>query len=134
MATMKAHLSDVHNRLAKHHAAVAGHYQDLAACIAKASNDEATKDSKCALEGLAREHEDMAQFHADCSERCAKAADADMNKMLPTSISAVVPDHPSVRAIPRFGQKSVPGSPNVDPLFARLVEHPDTEQNMTGWR
>ena len=45
-----------------------------------------------------------------------------MNKLQPTNISAVVPDAPGVRAVPRAGQRSVEeAKPQVEARFAKLV-------------
>jgi hypothetical protein len=45
---MKEHLTTVHKRLSKHHAAVSGHYLDMADSVGKAASDEKARDAKTA--------------------------------------------------------------------------------------
>ncbi len=43
------------------------------------------------------------------------------NTLQPTAVSAVTPDNPRIRAVPRNGQQPIPAAPNVEPQFAKLV-------------
>lgn len=51
-------------------------------------------------------------------------------KLVPSSISAVTPDNPRFRAVPRGGQQPVPEQPNVPLEFQKLVAiDEDTDRN-----
>ena len=133
MSTMREHLHDLHRREAQYHTAKAGrhaavgsHYQKLASALGKAEVSEAQKDTAAILEALAavhqeesQEHAGMAKFHADCGEKCMKAADGDLNKLVPTSVSAVAPTRPGITPVLRPGQRELPA--NMDPQISKIL-------------
>jgi hypothetical protein len=123
--SMKEHLVTVHKRLSKHHAAVSGHYLDMADCMGKADNGDESTKAKGSLETLASEHSDMAQFHEDCAAKCSKAAADELNKLVPSNVSAVVPDY--IRAVPRAGAPPAAIKPNVPLEFEKVFAIDDDE-------
>jgi len=115
----------MHKKMAAHHAAktafhatAAEHFKKLAGHLGKSETTEAGKDSKQILETLAgmheeqsQEHAGMATFHHESMEACAKAADGDLNKLVPTSVSGVTPTLPNnIRAVPRAGMREIPST------------------------
>jgi hypothetical protein len=81
------------------------------------------------LEELAEEQANSAGFDLECCKAFAKAeADDDLQKLVPTRISAVVPTAP-VTPVLRTGQRQIPLSKMVDPQFAKLVEVDEEERN-----
>lgn len=83
----------------------------------------ALKAAKNMLEARASEHDGY-------REECQKAIVADMNKLQPTNISAVVPDAPGVKAVPRAGQRPVEeGKLAIDPQFAKLIAVDEDEND-----
>ena len=132
--TMKEHLSGMHGRLAEHHKSLAGHFETLSKYMAKARNDEA-RDSKGTLDAMAAEHHDMAEFHADCAEKCAKAAEGDLSKLVPLGVSRVAPDAPRNRAVYRAGQPQYStADPHLEKIFGLREEDRDTEEMSLGRR
>lgn len=135
MSTMREHLAGLHKREAQHHvhkaahhAAVGEHYQKLAGHIGKSETTEASKDSAGILaelaslhESLSAEHTSMSAHHHEMMEECSKAADGDLNKLVPTQVSAITPDRPGIRAVPRAGQQPIPERPNVPEAFEHLA-------------
>jgi len=133
MSTMKEHLAGMHKKLAAHHAAKAeshasraDHFNKLAAHLTKTETTEAQKDSAAILEALAglheeqsQEHSDMAAFHKDCADKCSKAADGDLNKIVPDRVSAVTPDRPGIRSVLRHGQREIPTG--IEPALSRVL-------------
>jgi len=136
--TMKEHLAGLHKSeaahhltKAAHHAAVGEHYRKLADKLGKTEVSEATKDTGGILEALAglheklsSEHTAMAAHHHEQMEECSKAADADLTKLVPTSVSAVAPNRPGITAVPRAGMP-VPEKVNVPEQFAHLASVED---------
>jgi hypothetical protein len=121
MPTGRQHLHGVHERLSKHHAAVAEHFSKLATHLGKAKDME---DPKATLQALASEHADMSAFHSACMEDCQKATDGDLNKTqpLPGGLSRVTPTNTNLRAIPRHGQPQVRLDPEIAKAFGPLTE------------
>lgn len=66
-----------------------------------------------------------AEHHRDAAAKCNKAAVDELNKLVPTDISAVAPDRPGIRSVPRPGQPELPAKPNVDEQFRKLVSVED---------
>jgi len=66
---------------------------------------------------------DMHEAHQAFHSECAKAAHAaDLAKAVPTNVSAVAPDAPGIRAVPRAGQRPIEeAKPQVEAQFAKLV-------------
>jgi hypothetical protein len=133
MSTMKEHLAGMHKRMAAHHtvtaashASRASHFNKLAAHLGKTEMTEAQKDSAAILEALAQLHEEqgqehtaMASFHKDSAEKCSKAADGDLNKIVPDRVSAVTPDRPAIRPVLRHGQREIEMS--VEPALEKVL-------------
>jgi hypothetical protein len=129
-ASVREHLIHLHKTAADHHKELAGHYEGLSKCLDKA---EGADSGKTFLKAIADEHSSMAQFHTDAANACEKAtASADLEKradtLVPTNISAVVPDRPGVRAVPRAGQQPIQTGPNVPLEFSKLVSTEDEEE------
>jgi hypothetical protein len=111
---------DAKTHFAKSH----GHWQQMAECakaaglddMAKVCNDRAT-------------HYKAA--HSDVVAAASKAAAADLEKsrnaLEPSRVSGVVPDNPTLRAIPRFGQRQI-AKTDIDPEFADLVKVDTNEE------
>ena len=65
-----------------------------------------------------RRSDSTRRFEGMC-ERCVKAAaDDDLNKLVPTQVSAVAPTRPTITPVPRFGQKPME-TLNVDDEFVK---------------
>jgi hypothetical protein len=123
MASMREHLTNFHTKESEHHTAKAAHHATaaelhgrLARCMGKATTDGA-KDAQGILEALAamhteqsNEHTGMADWNAECADKCSKATDAaDLEKLVPTRVSSIAPTQPTnLRAVPRFGSKELP--------------------------
>ena len=120
MATMKEHLAKLHKRHAVHytetaqnHKAMAGHFEQLASHFKKTAVTEAEKDAQGTLAALAdenhkiaREHSTLASWHQGAQEECEKATDAaDLDKLMPTRVSAIAPDRSSIRPVLRHGMQ-----------------------------
>lgn len=129
MATMKEHLSEMHDRMAQHHKSMAGHFETLSKCMAKASNGEA-RDGKGTLDALTAEHQSMAAFHSDCASTCAKANDGDLNKLVPNFVSGIAPERPGVRAVPRTGAPVAQATfdPSLTKIFGLDLDDQDSEE------
>ena len=136
LQTLHTNLADHHQKKTEHHAKMASHFAKLAKHLGKTETTEAAKDSKGILEALASEHEEMSQHHAGQVEHhnaqveaCMKADAGDLNKLVPTSVSAVTP---GVRAVPRPGQQPVnkaPEKPNVPLEFQKMFEVEDERED-----
>jgi hypothetical protein len=79
-------------------------------------------------EGTSRHdfHKSMMAEHTAMAETClsalktVKAAGAgDDDALVPTLVSAVTPNHPDIRAVPRFGMRPIP-TPDVDAEFGKI--------------
>jgi len=68
-------------------------------------------------------HETLRDYHA---AEMGKATADELNKsdLVPTNVSALTPDKPGVRAIPRYGQQT-PERPAVPEQFAHLAQVED---------
>ena len=136
--TLKEHLAGFHQKaqehhtaLAEHHLGLAGHFKKLAAHLGKA---EFGKDVTETLEAISAGHEqahvahaDFANFHGEKCEECEKAISVDdLNKLAPTSVSAVVPTHKNT-LVPRAGQRD-PGAGTVPAQFEKLLALPSEDE------
>jgi hypothetical protein len=119
MASMKQHLADMHKKMAAHHVAMSTHSDALAKCMGKAAE---ASDATKILNAMTSEHQQMAAYHADSADACEKAASADLNKMVPLSVSGIAPERPVIRSIPRTGAPSLSTIAQVNPAFAKLLE------------
>ena len=91
---------------------------------------------KAELDGMAKEHRALQKAHGERAAHYTamheaatrKSVEDEMNKnraaLEPTRVSAVVPDNPNLRAVPRFGQKPV-SKTEIDEEFADLVKVAD---------
>jgi len=128
-----------HELKATVHKSIATHFTKLAGHFKKTEVSEAEKDAHAILEALSSEHDtlwqehsDLAHYHEQQMEACSKAADGDLNKIQPTSVSAVAPDRPNIRAVPRHGQQPLPASTPETDEMAKMMgfgEHMHTEES-----
>jgi hypothetical protein len=89
------------------------------------------------LQKIADAFADGASYHKSAMMECEKSMDAEFTKaapadfekrlthlegqIVPTRVSAVIPDRPGVRAVPRAGQPAFSEKPNVPVQFEKLV-------------
>jgi hypothetical protein len=103
----------------------------LRKCFAKAEMGDGDDNPYSAicdlLDELVGEYADAAASDIESCKECMKAATDDLQKVVPTLISGVVPTAPP-RAIPRHGQREVPLSATVDAQFAKIVMVDEDEQ------
>ena len=122
MATARQHLASDHQKEQTHWTAFAKGLGELGTHI-RAMHKEAgmTGESKAGdacdkLRALAQSHAD---YHGAAAEECMKAVDADMNKLVPTQVSAVAPTNPGVTSVPRKEQRPI--SAKVEREFSKLL-------------
>jgi len=105
-------MSDIHKNLAAHHKTKAD------ADAAQMHDDLAVEHTKCA-DSLAK----CAEYHVGCAKEMSKAAEPDLNKILPTDVQAINRDpgrRSTVTAVPRTG------SPNPDAFQKNFEKVPDS--------
>jgi hypothetical protein len=112
----------VREHLQKAHETIAAHHRTMMKChemaMGKSAGDhEFHKAAHAAHAAAAAAHQNM------CDE-CAKASEADLTKLVPTQVSGVAP---TVRAIPRTGQREIPTA-TVDADLAKFVSIEDVEE------
>ncbi len=125
MTTIRQHLQEVHKAAAEHHAALADHSSKLEECFSgmgkAAGEPDGAMYHKVASHfgAMAKVHADASDAHAGFASDCEKAAEADLNKRVPDSISSVIPSD-----VPAFGIRSVPrtGQPDLAKTIARVPE------------
>jgi hypothetical protein len=145
MATMREHLAGLHKNFAEHFRKKASHHEEmhkshtahaaLHDTLYKSTAMQVHKDFAAQHRADAKTHEGMAEHysaqgdhHADQAEKCMKAADGDLNKLVPTGVSGVTPTR--VVAVPRAGQRPLPTSadkPDVPIEFQKLFTVEDEE-------
>lgn len=140
MATVRQHLSSMHEQSASHHGAMKKCEMAKAALhrsMHKAAMDAGQEHS--AHDGLADQcekaaghHEAMESFHKAAMDECMKSVEADLNKLVPTQVSAVAPTNPwGIRPVTRDGQRPMNDAPaarpNVPIQFEKLVAVEDDE-------
>ena len=114
MSTVREHLQKVHRVIAEHH-------REMSKCHGAAMDKAVAGDVHHEFHNAAQAaHNVAADEHDALCEECAKAIASDLQKLVPTRVSAVAPTAP-VRAVPRTGQRTIPLSEMVDPEFAKLV-------------
>jgi hypothetical protein len=126
MATVRKHLAAFHERAAADHTTMAKCFSKLAG-YSKAAKSE-MKDGEpmmglgeC-LTTIANTHEAAAAFHKEAMSECMKAAEADMNKLVPSSVSMIAPETNSgVRAVLRAGQQPITAKPDVPVQFEKFI-------------
>lgn len=109
--------------------------------MAKASKSDmkdGDEDGLCStLQKISDAFADGASYHKSAMMECeksmdvefSKAASPDMEKRLsalentivPSRVSAIAPNAPGIRAVPRAGQQPIPERPNVPIQFEKLV-------------
>jgi hypothetical protein len=114
-------------KLQEDHQALSEHHDGMASECEKEGLD--TMAEKC--RAVARVHSGLAaHYKAMHGEAATKAAQDDLEKsrnaLEPSRVSGVVPDNPTLRAVPRFGAKAL-GKAAVDEEFADLVKIQDEE-------
>jgi hypothetical protein len=118
MATVREHLKKAHEAIAEHHRSMSKAHN---AAMAKESMGTHQHDFH---KTAAAHHDAAAAAHETMLDECQKAADADLTKLVPTSVSAVVPNR--VVAVPRPGQQPV-AKANVPTEFSHLFQVEDEE-------
>jgi hypothetical protein len=108
-----------HSEKTRIHADHAEAHKARMATLEKGSAEHDYHKTKHALHKATSEsHATLAEYHKGCME---KAADDEMNKVVPSHVSGVTP---GIRAVPRPGAPA-PGSaekPNVPSEFQKLFE------------
>jgi hypothetical protein len=106
MATVREHLKKAHEAMAEHH-------RIMAKCHGEAMG-KADDPHHGFHKSAKNEHEAAAQVHDDLCNECAKAADGDLNKLVPHQVSAVAPDRPSITPVLRNGMRPLPAAAQPD--------------------
>jgi hypothetical protein len=124
--TVREHLARLHKSAAAHHRTMAEIHGNVVAKAEGMEDNQKTfhECSKAAHDAAAGQHDGMA-------EECSKAAEGDLNKLIPTGVSAIAPDRPKITPVPRLGQPAIPAAANVDPVFAKLFEVDDENMERT---
>jgi hypothetical protein len=135
MASVREHLLEVHKAMAAHHQAQAASHAKLAECygsMSKTADGDSTHQHIAAEhECMCKSHRDAAAFHAECMEECAKAAEADLNKLQRDGFTSVIPtDVPGfgITAVPRHGapaKSDLVDKAAVPPQFRHLISSGD---------
>jgi hypothetical protein len=136
MSSMREHLQNFHAKESEHHAAKAAYHATaaelhsrLADCMGKSTTTEPAKAAQAHLDALAamhkeqaKQHSDMADWNAECADKCSKATDAaDLEKLIPTRVSSIAPAQPTnLRAIPRYGAKEMPAAA-ISPELSKIL-------------
>ena len=102
------HLASMHKAAHGHHAQmIAAHEMALKKAQDMEDGAHYVKFHKTAIAS----HQQMADYHEAAMEECTKAAAASdlakQQQLVPDRISNLVPDYPSVRAVPRTGQRLI---------------------------
>lgn len=140
MASARQHLANFHKGANEHHGLAASEHAGLQRKHAKIaaihlslhkadglSDGEDGPHARLAAEhdGAAEHHAQLAKshtaqmnYHATAAEECAKAMDGDLNKLVPTAVSAIAPESP--RLVKRPGQPE-PAALPVPLEFEKLV-------------
>jgi hypothetical protein len=140
--TIREHLQHLHKAIAGHFREKAEHHGEMEKsahehaglhdAMAKATGVQTHRDFASRHRADALIHKNMnkhylqkAAYHDDQAAECAKAVDtSDLNKLVPTNVSGVVPTR--ITAVPRPGQP-VP-TVNVAPEFEHLFKVDDAEE------
>lgn len=141
--SVRQHLANFHREAEQHHLTMSKHHDALATAMhglaksfSKAAKDDENEHSKKfsalarAHEGAVAEHQRLAEFHGEQKEACAKAAEGDLAKLVPSSVSRITPDNPQFRVVPRAGQRPIADAATVPLEFQRLFKvDEDDEMN-----
>ena len=115
-------MSKVSEHLAKFHQAASAHHRAMAKCHKTAIGKAVDGNPEHQFHKTAAEaHDQAADSHDQMCQACQKAIEDSLNKVQPTLVSAVAPDNPNYRAVPRAGQRPVAERPNVDDEFVKAL-------------
>jgi hypothetical protein len=121
MKTVREHLETAHGTISAYHRGRADYHNGAIAKTAPSDPMyEFHKSAAAAHEAAAAQHDEM------CNE-CSKAADGDLNKIVPDGVSRVTPNGPGIRMVLRAGQQEPPAVP-LAPQFAKFLETEDSEE------
>jgi hypothetical protein len=118
---LNEHLKKMHTTMATHHLAMAKAHK---AALAKAQAMESDGDGLSEFHKAAMDaHTQAGEYHAQCAKDLSATGKAagmgdNLDDLMPSPISAVVPDAPLVRAVLRPGMQTLP---NVSREFQKLV-------------
>jgi hypothetical protein len=142
------HMRKTHAGIAGGHRAAAAMHRTFSKChdaaMQKTTKDDPQhafhKSAKEAHDAAATDQDQRADYHDAMGEKCEQAkkiaGDQDLSKgssdilrrleliegtIIPTKVSAVVPNAPGVTAVPRAGQRQVNGKANVPIAFEKMV-------------
>jgi hypothetical protein len=132
--TIREHLRDTHEQLAKHHIAMAKGHKQLAKCFGsmeKAEGMESASDISEAHEGLAEQHIELSEFHLQCCKTLLdkvqggelSKADMDRDLIQPDGISGIIGEVPqNVHPVFRSGQRDFgKATDGVDAVLAKTI-------------
>ena len=115
---MKAqhHLTTFLTKMAEHHVTLAKAHADMAEdCEPDSPQHEFHKNSSNAHAGMGETAVEACKMLMESQ----KAMGVDLDALVPTNVSAVTPNHPGVRAVPRVGMRPIP-VPDVDVEFSKI--------------
>jgi hypothetical protein len=139
------HIKQTHAGIAGGLRKEAEHHRNMSnfhkAALGKAVGDDFHKCAKAEHDDMATDRETRAKYHDDMMSECDKALKAstadDLNKnapddlvkrvtalensIVPTRVSAIAPENPSLRAVTRTGQRPISDRPAVPVQFEKLV-------------
>ena len=142
MSTLRQHLKKFHETAADHHDELAKCFHKLSS-LGKGAKSHMSDDAIAAdeltqcLGKIAGAHQLRSAYHKEAMAECEKIAADDLNKsssdlikrlehlegqIVPTRVSAIAPNAPGIRAVPRAGAPNAPARPEVPLQFAKLVE------------
>jgi hypothetical protein len=133
---VRQHLSEHHARSASFDLGIASEFSKLRKCLealeTNVDGDDSLKnvykDAKESIGRLSAEFNGHAQYHRNMGQDVEKGIDVDdLDKLVPTQVSAVVDQAKGPRAVIRPGQRELPadGMPKVDMQFEHLVKVDD---------
>ena len=110
--SVKQHLVSLHEAASKHHSAMSSLHGalsracgSLAKCFGKAAKEDPESEHGKHFLAMAahhaaasQQHQDQVEFHDAQKEACAKAAEGDLAKLVPSGVSRITPDHPQFLA------------------------------------
>src|SRR5579862_6672240 len=117
MSKVSEHLVGLHKTESSYHRSAAKYHGEAMGKAVAGNPEHAFHKSAVAA------HEQAADQHDQMCEECQKVIASDLQKLQPTLVSAVAPDAPGVRAVPRAGQRPIEEAtkPQVEAQFAKLV-------------
>jgi hypothetical protein len=124
MASAREHMASNHGKEQAHWSEFGKGLRNVATHL-RSMHKESGMTGECkpadAVDKLADLAVSHSNYHGEQVEACKKALDAEMNKLVPSNVSAIVPDLPAdIRRVPRTGQPKVPVKPNVPLEFEKV--------------